>query len=45
MRCLEDVKSLRAGAKEVRAEVGLLQHQLAESRSNEMSNKVQNEIV
>lgn len=44
LRCYsEDVKSLRTTAKELRSEVGSLQNQLAESRSNEMYSKVQND--
>ena len=39
----EDVKSLRTAAKELRTEAGSLQNQLADSRSNEIYSKVQNE--
>lgn len=41
----EDVKSLRTSAKELRVEVGSLQNQLAESRSNEISSKVRNDYL
>lgn len=41
----EDVRSLRTAAKELRTEVGSLQNQLAESRSNEIHSKVRNEYL